>query len=58
MILLPKTSRDLERIDLQILQPGNFIARLMKLSMMSTAQRTVSSSLTLRPIAHGCAKRT
>ena len=39
MSLLPKTSRDLERIDLQILPPGNLIAGLMKLPMMTATER-------------------
>ena len=37
--LLPKPLRDLQRIDFEILPPGNFIAGLMQLPMMTTAKR-------------------
>ena len=37
--LLPEALSDLKRIDLQILPPGHFIARLMELPMVTTAER-------------------
>ena len=39
MGLPPKTSGDLQRIDLQVLPPGHLIAGLMQLSMMATTER-------------------
>jgi hypothetical protein len=36
--LLPKSLGDLQRIDFEILPPGNFIAGLMQLPMMATAE--------------------
>src|SRR5262245_36207180 len=57
MRFLPKAPRDFHCIDLYILPPSDFIAGLVQLSMMPTHKGTVNSSLTLRPIARGCAKR-
>jgi len=37
--LLPKSSRDLDHIDLEIVPPSDFIAGLMKLSVMTAAER-------------------
>ena len=37
--MLPKTTRDLERIDLQILPPSDLVASLMELPMVTAAKR-------------------
>ena len=39
MSLLPKTSRDLERIDPQILPPSDLVVGLMELPMVTAAKR-------------------
>ena len=37
--LLPETLSDLEGFDIEIMPPGHFIAGLMQLSMMTSAER-------------------
>jgi hypothetical protein len=39
MRLLPQSFGNLECVDVEILPPGHFIARLMQLSVMTTAKR-------------------
>jgi hypothetical protein len=39
MPLLPESSSDFQRIDLQVLPPGNLAAGLMELAMMATTER-------------------
>jgi hypothetical protein len=39
MCLFPKTSRDLDGIDLQILPPSDLVAGLMSLPMVASAER-------------------
>jgi hypothetical protein len=48
---LPQPLSGVKRIDIELLPPFEFIAALVELAMVRATQRTVNSSLTLRPNA-------
>ena len=53
----PKGAGDVRRIDADIFPPRDFVTAVMDFAVMTPAQGTVNSSLTLRPSARLCMKR-